>query len=89
MSTWRKKNSDVDANNHGYEMESNNYGTNNTSDIQNGNVVKDTVRASVQGLEEPSYESLEETGLNKEVKLPVRDPSCDSYYEVNDCQMNS
>ena len=67
MSAWRKKNSNVDNNDHAYEMESNNYG-NNTSDSQNSNVVKDNVRevngsvnrASVQGMEEVSYESLEE-----------------------------
>ena len=67
MSAWRKKNSNVDNNGHAYEMESNNYG-NNTSDSQNSNVVKDNVRevngsvnrANVQGMEEASYESLEE-----------------------------
>ena len=72
MSVWRKKSSNVDSNNHAYEMESNNYG-NNTSDSQNGNVVRDNVRdvngsvnrASVQGMEEPPYESLDERGLRK------------------------
>ena len=94
MSAWRKKNSNVDSNNHAHEMEFNNYG-NSTSDSQNGNVVKDNVRevngsvnrASVQGMEEASYESLEERWLGKEVQLPVRSLSYDSYYEINEDQM--
>ena len=96
MSAWRKKSSHVDANNHAYEMESNNYG-NSTSDPQNGNVVRDNARevngsvnrASVQGMDEPSYESLEDKGLNKEVEVHARLPYYGSNYKVNDDQVTN